>query len=92
MVLFWISPLTVLQQLSQCKECFPLTCKSPLEGNVSLNVPPFSQVLMGFYQQDVLAEEMILRWFSSTEITEKGRQLRKKQAVRLCFHIVACHS
>ncbi|KAG8444993.1 hypothetical protein GDO86_009948 [Hymenochirus boettgeri] len=41
-----------------------------------------AKVLMGFYQQDVLAEEMILRWFSQTEISEKSRQLRKKQAVR----------
>ncbi|XP_066459148.1 translation initiation factor eIF2B subunit epsilon isoform X1 [Eleutherodactylus coqui] len=41
-----------------------------------------AKVLMGFYQQDVLAEEMILRWFSQTEITEKGRQLRKKQALQ----------
>ncbi|XP_073445368.1 translation initiation factor eIF2B subunit epsilon [Dendrobates tinctorius] len=41
-----------------------------------------TKVLMGFYQQDVLAEEMILRWFSQTEITDKGRQLRKKQALQ----------
>ncbi|XP_044145628.1 translation initiation factor eIF-2B subunit epsilon [Bufo gargarizans] len=41
-----------------------------------------AKVLMGFYQQDVLAEEMILRWFSQAEITEKGRQLRKKQALQ----------
>ncbi|XP_075717990.1 translation initiation factor eIF2B subunit epsilon [Rhinoderma darwinii] len=41
-----------------------------------------AKVLMGFYQQDVIAEEMILRWFSQTEITEKGRQLRKKQALQ----------
>ncbi|XP_069829570.1 translation initiation factor eIF2B subunit epsilon [Dendropsophus ebraccatus] len=41
-----------------------------------------AKVLMGFYQQEVLAEEMILRWFSKTEITEKGRQLRKKQALQ----------
>ncbi|MEE6525216.1 hypothetical protein FKM82_025088 [Ascaphus truei] len=32
---------------------------------------------MGFYQQEVLAEEMILRWFSDPEVTERGRQLRK---------------
>ncbi|KAG8438245.1 hypothetical protein GDO86_008804 [Hymenochirus boettgeri] len=37
---------------------------------------------MGFYQQDVLAEEMILCWFSQTEISEKSRQLRKKQALQ----------
>ncbi|XP_068137400.1 translation initiation factor eIF2B subunit epsilon [Hyperolius riggenbachi] len=41
-----------------------------------------AKVLMGFYQQDVLAEEMILRWFSQTDITDKGRQLRKKQALQ----------
>lgn len=41
---------------------------------------------MGFYQQDVLAEEMILRWFSQTDITDKGRQLRKKQAVSVFMH------
>lgn len=38
---------------------------------------------MGFYQQDVLAEEMIIRWFSQTDITDKGRQLRKKQVVSI---------
>ncbi|PIO30401.1 hypothetical protein AB205_0128300 [Aquarana catesbeiana] len=41
-----------------------------------------AKVLMGFYQQDVLAEEMILHWFSQTDITDKGRQLRKKQALQ----------
>ncbi|XP_075058514.1 translation initiation factor eIF2B subunit epsilon [Mixophyes fleayi] len=41
-----------------------------------------AKVLMGFYQQDVLAEEMILRWFSQTDITDKGRQLRKRQVLQ----------
>ncbi|OCT78464.1 translation initiation factor eIF-2B subunit epsilon [Xenopus laevis] len=41
-----------------------------------------AKVFMGFYQQDVLAEEMIIRWFSQTEVTEKGRQLRKKQVLQ----------
>ncbi|XP_053316007.1 translation initiation factor eIF-2B subunit epsilon [Spea bombifrons] len=41
-----------------------------------------AKVLMDFYQQDVIAEEMILRWFSKTDITEKGRQLRKRQVLQ----------
>ncbi|KAM8954267.1 translation initiation factor eIF2B subunit epsilon [Pelodytes ibericus] len=41
-----------------------------------------AKVLMAFYQQDVIAEEMIIRWFSKTDITEKGRQLRKRQVLQ----------
>ncbi|KAM4772565.1 translation initiation factor eIF2B subunit epsilon [Rhinophrynus dorsalis] len=41
-----------------------------------------AKVLMGFYQQEVVAEEMILRWFSQTEVTEKGQQLRKRQVLQ----------
>ncbi|XP_053566298.1 translation initiation factor eIF-2B subunit epsilon [Bombina bombina] len=41
-----------------------------------------AKVLMGFYQQEVLAEEMILNWFSQTGVTEKGQQLRKKQVLQ----------
>uniref|UniRef100_A0A8C5M6L4 Translation initiation factor eIF2B subunit epsilon n=1 Tax=Leptobrachium leishanense TaxID=445787 RepID=A0A8C5M6L4_9ANUR len=40
-----------------------------------------AKVLMGFYQQDVIAEQMILRWFSKTDVSDKGRQLRKKQVL-----------
>ncbi|KAM9315615.1 translation initiation factor eIF2B subunit epsilon [Gastrophryne carolinensis] len=41
-----------------------------------------AKVLMVFYQQDVLAEEMILRWFSQANLADKGRKLRKKQALQ----------
>ncbi|KAM4694935.1 translation initiation factor eIF2B subunit epsilon [Discoglossus pictus] len=41
-----------------------------------------AKVLMGFYQQDVLAEEMILRWFSQKDVSDKGKQLRKRQVLQ----------
>ncbi|KAH0624281.1 hypothetical protein JD844_007974 [Phrynosoma platyrhinos] len=40
-----------------------------------------AEVLMTFYQLEILAEEMILTWFSQRETSEKGRQLRKNQRV-----------
>lgn len=39
------------------------------------------QVLMAFYQLEILAEETILSWYSQRDITDKGRQLRKNQQV-----------
>lgn len=39
------------------------------------------QVLMMFYQLEILAEETILNWFSQKDTTDKGRQLRKNQQV-----------
>ncbi|XP_063772651.1 translation initiation factor eIF2B subunit epsilon isoform X2 [Pseudophryne corroboree] len=62
-----------------------LCCLSAMEDFFLDHEPLWAavaKVLMGFYQQDVLAEEMILRWFSQTDITDKGRQLRKKQVLQ----------
>lgn len=39
------------------------------------------QVLMAFYQLEILAEETILSWYSQRDTTDKGRQLRKNQQV-----------
>ena len=39
------------------------------------------QVLMAFYQLEILAEETILSWFSQRDMTDKGQQLRKNQQV-----------
>lgn len=39
------------------------------------------QVLMAFYQLEILAEETILSWFSQRDVTDKGQQLRKNQQV-----------
>uniref|UniRef100_A0ACB8FB87 Translation initiation factor eIF-2B subunit epsilon n=1 Tax=Sphaerodactylus townsendi TaxID=933632 RepID=A0ACB8FB87_9SAUR len=39
-------------------------------------------VLMTFYQLEILAEEMILTWFSQPGMSEKGRQLRKNQRLQ----------
>lgn len=39
------------------------------------------QVLMMFYQLEILAEETILNWFSQKDTTDEGRQLRKNQQV-----------
>lgn len=36
---------------------------------------------MTFYQLEILAEEMILCWFSQRDSSDKGRQLRKNQQV-----------
>ncbi|KAG2462342.1 translation initiation factor eIF-2B subunit epsilon [Polypterus senegalus] len=40
------------------------------------------KVLMTSYQQDILAEEAILRWFSQGATTEKAKQLRKNQGLQ----------
>uniref|UniRef100_A0A4W3JK43 Translation initiation factor eIF2B subunit epsilon n=1 Tax=Callorhinchus milii TaxID=7868 RepID=A0A4W3JK43_CALMI len=39
------------------------------------------KVLMAFYQQEVLAEETIFRWFSQAASTDQGKKLRKHQGV-----------
>uniref|UniRef100_W5MB06 Translation initiation factor eIF2B subunit epsilon n=1 Tax=Lepisosteus oculatus TaxID=7918 RepID=W5MB06_LEPOC len=39
------------------------------------------KVLMNAYQQEILAEEAILHWFSKGVSSEKGRQLRKNQGL-----------
>uniref|UniRef100_A0A8D0L9F8 Translation initiation factor eIF2B subunit epsilon n=1 Tax=Sphenodon punctatus TaxID=8508 RepID=A0A8D0L9F8_SPHPU len=41
-----------------------------------------AKVLMTFYQLEILAEEMILSWFSRQDTSEKGRQLRKNQRLQ----------
>uniref|UniRef100_K7G635 Translation initiation factor eIF2B subunit epsilon n=1 Tax=Pelodiscus sinensis TaxID=13735 RepID=K7G635_PELSI len=41
-----------------------------------------AKVLMTFYQLEILAEEMILCWFSQRDTSEKGRQLRKNQQLQ----------
>ncbi|XP_075426996.1 translation initiation factor eIF2B subunit epsilon isoform X2 [Ascaphus truei] len=71
-----ISLAEVMQVLCKVVLEFPLL---QLEGALYVNTycTALLPVLMGFYQQEVLAEEMILRWFSDPEVTERGRQLRK---------------
>ncbi|KAJ1087412.1 hypothetical protein NDU88_000584 [Pleurodeles waltl] len=44
--------------------------------------PSMTKVLMTFYQQEIVAEEMIVSWFSQTDISEQGRQLRKQQGLQ----------
>lgn len=44
------------------------------------------QVLMAFYQLEILAEETILSWYSQRDTTDKGRQLRKNQQVSPAAH------
>lgn len=51
-------------------------CKAPEIPFVGL-----LQVLMAFYQLEILAEETILTWFNKRDITDKGRQLRRNQQV-----------
>ncbi|KAJ6651969.1 hypothetical protein lerEdw1_015866 [Lerista edwardsae] len=41
-----------------------------------------AKVLMTFYQLEILAEEMILTWFSQRDTSDKGRQLRKNQRLQ----------
>ncbi|CAI5776043.1 translation initiation factor eIF-2B subunit epsilon [Podarcis lilfordi] len=41
-----------------------------------------AKVLMTFYQLEILAEEMILSWFSQRDTSDKGRQLRKNQRLQ----------
>ncbi|XP_058044010.1 translation initiation factor eIF-2B subunit epsilon [Ahaetulla prasina] len=41
-----------------------------------------AKVLMTFYQLEILAEEMILTWFSERDTSDKGRQLRKNQRLQ----------
>ncbi|XP_053165528.1 translation initiation factor eIF-2B subunit epsilon [Hemicordylus capensis] len=41
-----------------------------------------AKVLMTFYQLEILAEEMILTWFSRRDTSDKGRQLRKNQRLQ----------
>ncbi|XP_013864405.1 translation initiation factor eIF2B subunit epsilon [Austrofundulus limnaeus] len=41
-----------------------------------------AEVLMDLYQQEILEEEMILRWFSQEATTDKSRQLRKNQRLQ----------
>ncbi|XP_060623336.2 translation initiation factor eIF2B subunit epsilon [Anolis sagrei] len=41
-----------------------------------------AEVLMTFYQLEILAEEMILTWFSQRDASDKGRQLRKNQRLQ----------
>ncbi|XP_066476115.1 translation initiation factor eIF2B subunit epsilon [Tiliqua scincoides] len=41
-----------------------------------------AKVLMTFYQLEILAEEMILTWFSQGVTSDKGRQLRKNQRLQ----------
>ncbi|XP_005284087.2 translation initiation factor eIF2B subunit epsilon [Chrysemys picta bellii] len=41
-----------------------------------------AKVLMTFYQLEILAEEMILVWFSQRDASDKGRQLRKNQQLQ----------
>ncbi|XP_048720064.2 translation initiation factor eIF2B subunit epsilon [Caretta caretta] len=41
-----------------------------------------AKVLMTFYQLEILAEEMILFWFSQRDASDKGRQLRKNQQLQ----------
>ncbi|KAK6478734.1 translation initiation factor eIF-2B subunit epsilon [Huso huso] len=40
------------------------------------------KVLMAFYQQEILAEEAILRWFSQGVTSDKSKLLRKNQGVQ----------
>uniref|UniRef100_V9KGR3 Translation initiation factor eIF2B subunit epsilon n=1 Tax=Callorhinchus milii TaxID=7868 RepID=V9KGR3_CALMI len=40
------------------------------------------KVLMAFYQQEVLAEETIFRWFSQAASTDQGKKLRKHQGLQ----------
>lgn len=51
-------------------------CNAPEIPSVGL-----LQVLMMFYQLEILAEETILNWFSQKDTTARGRQLRKNQQV-----------
>lgn len=39
------------------------------------------QVLMTFYQLEILEEDVILNWFSLRDTSDKGKQLRKNQRV-----------
>lgn len=39
------------------------------------------QVLMTFYQLEILEEDVILNWFSMRDTSDKGKQLRKNQRV-----------
>lgn len=41
------------------------------------------QVLMTFYQLEILEEDVILNWFSLRDTSDKGKQLRKNQRVSL---------
>ncbi|XP_030071650.1 translation initiation factor eIF2B subunit epsilon [Microcaecilia unicolor] len=41
-----------------------------------------AKVLMTFYQLEILAEEMILRWFSESKMSEKGRNLCKSPGLQ----------
>ncbi|GAB1300110.1 Translation initiation factor eIF-2B subunit epsilon [Apodemus speciosus] len=45
-------------------------------------VTSMAKVLMAFYQLEILAEETILSWFSQTDTTDKGQQLRKNQQLQ----------
>lgn len=60
--------------------CYPLylagLCKGP-----EISFAGLLQVLMAFYQLEILAEETILSWFSGRDTTDKGWQLRKNQQV-----------
>ncbi|XP_078420488.1 translation initiation factor eIF2B subunit epsilon [Cetorhinus maximus] len=44
--------------------------------------PVLVKALMTLYQLEVLAEEIILAWFSQSASTEKGRKLRKHQGLQ----------
>lgn len=46
------------------------------------------QVLMAFYQLEILAEETILSWYNQRDTTDKGQQLRKNQQVSLAMMVV----
>ncbi|XP_044278249.1 translation initiation factor eIF-2B subunit epsilon isoform X2 [Varanus komodoensis] len=41
-----------------------------------------AKVLMTFYQLEILAEEMILTWFSQGNPSDRGKQLRKNQRLQ----------
>uniref|UniRef100_A0A667ZZW4 Translation initiation factor eIF2B subunit epsilon n=1 Tax=Myripristis murdjan TaxID=586833 RepID=A0A667ZZW4_9TELE len=41
------------------------------------------KILMTMYQLEIVEEEIILRWFSQGATTDKGRQLRNNQGVRM---------
>ncbi|XP_043926135.1 translation initiation factor eIF-2B subunit epsilon [Protopterus annectens] len=40
------------------------------------------KVIMCFYQQEIIVEEMILSWFSQEEMSTKAKQLRKNQGLQ----------
>lgn len=77
------SLLSILEEATQCVEGSEGLVEYPAGLSKAPEVPfvGLLQVLMAFYQLEILAEETILSWFSQRDTTDKGRQLRKNQQV-----------